>query len=523
MPTTTAMNPDAHTPSFLLVSNHGQALIAIAENPDVRLREIAERLGITERATQSIVNDLVDTGYVQRTRVGRRNVYTVHPEQPFPHPALRQNQVRALLAGLVAWTGAEDDQIEELTGEAHPQPADELARALEPDDALDRLTALAAMLLAAPVSFVALVEGDIEVIVSGSGLPDELMRRRLPLEESLSQHVIAGREPMVVFDTEKPPFLAESTSMRRYGLSAYAGLPLLAADGTAFGSLCVADTVPRRWTQSEVRMLASLSAAAASQVEMRRVSRRHERAAARYRMLLDSVSEALIMVLDRDLRVEMVSGSLVERREEARDELLGMPLEKLIAPERLDEVVGHYRRGLAGEAHQFTTSADGETWFTLDVVPLRDDDGTVSGVMSIAREHLSYGRRDQWDAERLRALIENIPGAIYRVLPAEEWTVEFVSDQIERITGYPASEFIGNLVRSYTSLIHPDDAAAVEAKLRAAVAERVPFLLEYRVLARDGSTRWVRERGQGIHDEQGNLLWVDGAIFPIDERARLAA
>jgi len=109
------------------------------------------------------------------------------------------------------------------------------------------------------------------------------------------------------------------------------------------------------------------------------------------------------------------------------------------------------------------------------------------------------------------------------VLPAEEWTVEFVSDQIERITGYPASEFIGNLVRSYTSLIHPDDAAAVEAKLRAAVAERVPFLLEYRVLARDGSTRWVRERGQGIHDEQGNLLWVDGAIFPIDERARLAA
>jgi PAS domain-containing protein len=43
------------------------------------------------------------------------------------------------------------------------------------------------------------------------------------------------------------------------------------------------------------------------------------------------------------------------------------------------------------------------------------------------------------------------------------------------------------------------------------------------VLARDGSTRWVRERGQGIRDEQGNLLWIDGAIFRIDERARLAA
>jgi PAS domain S-box-containing protein len=523
MPTTNPMSAHADTPSFLLVSNHGQALIAIAENPDVRLREIAERLGITERATQSIVNDLVDAGYVQRTRVGRRNVYTVHPEQPFPHPALRQRQVGSLLAGLVAWTGTEHDPIEELTGEPHLQPAEELSRALEPDDALDRLTALAALLLSAPVGFVALIDGNVEVIASGYGLPDDLMRRELPLEESLSQHVVSGRAPMVVADTAEHPLLAENAAVERSGLRSYAGLPLLAADGTAFGSLCVADTKPRRWTQAEVRMLASLSAAAASQVEVSRVSRRHERAAARYRMLLNSVPEALIMVLDRNLRIEMISGSLVQASGKAPEELVGKRLADIVAPERHAEVLGHYRRGLEGERHEFTTSADGETWFTLDVVPLRDDDGTVSGVMSIAREHLAYGRGDQWDAERLRALIENIPGAIYRVLPAEEWRVEFVSDQIEAITGYPASEFLGNEVRSYTSLIHPEDAEAVGAKLRAALAERVPFLLEYRVLARDGSTRWVRERGQGIRDEQGNLLWIDGAIFRIDERARLAA
>jgi PAS domain S-box-containing protein len=233
--------------------------------------------------------------------------------------------------------------------------------------------------------------------------------------------------------------------------------------------------------------------------------------------------EALVVVLDRDLRIEVVSGSLVERSGRTQDELLGRRLADIVAPERQEEVLGHYHRGLGGERHSFTTSADGEIWYTLDIVPLRDGDGAVSGVMSIAREHLAYGRGDQWDAERLRALIENIPGAIYRVLPNGEWTVEFVSDQIEAITGYPASDFLGNVVRSYTSLIHPEDAEAVADKLRAALAERVPFLLEYRVLARDGSTRWVRERGQGIHDEQGNLLWVDGAIFRIDERARLAA
>src|SRR4051812_22803110 len=215
MPTTTTMSSDAHTPSFLIVSNHGQALIAIAENPDVRLRKIAERLGITERATQSIVNDLVDAGYVERTRVGRRNVYTVHPDQPFPHPALQQNPVRSLLAGLVAWKDDEADEIEELE------------QAAEPDDALDRLTGLAAMLLSAPVSFIGLVDGDVEVIASATGLPGDVTRREVPLEETLCQYVVSGRAPMVVVDTAEDALLASHPGVAQHGLRAYAGLPLL--------------------------------------------------------------------------------------------------------------------------------------------------------------------------------------------------------------------------------------------------------------------------------------------------------
>src|SRR5205085_2868098 len=144
---------------------------------------------------------------------------------------------------------------------------------------------------------------DVEAIASANGLPEDVTRREVPLEQTLCQYVVSGRAPMVVVDTAEDGVLAELPGVREHGLRAYAGLPLLAADGTAFGSLCVADTKPRRWTQTEIRMLASLSAAAASQVEVTRMSRRHERAAARYRLLLDSVSEALIMVFDRELRV----------------------------------------------------------------------------------------------------------------------------------------------------------------------------------------------------------------------------
>jgi predicted ArsR family transcriptional regulator len=69
------------------VSNHGQVLLCIASNPDIRLRDIAQRVGITERAAQRIVADLAHEGYVTRTRSGRRNQYTINRQKEMRHPA----------------------------------------------------------------------------------------------------------------------------------------------------------------------------------------------------------------------------------------------------------------------------------------------------------------------------------------------------------------------------------------------------------------------------------------------------
>jgi PAS domain S-box-containing protein len=506
---------------FVLLSNHGQALVAIAENPDVLLREIAQRLGITERATQSIVNDLVNAGYVQRTRVGRRNRYTVDADKPFPHPALRQSPVRWLLWGLVPWKDDDEQPLEQATDLAPAMPPVDQPLPLDQDDGLDRLTGLVASLLHAPVSFVSLVSDRSEVIISGSGVPEDLLRRELPLEASICQHVVSSRSPMVVADAAADPLLRDNLAVTEYGLRSYAGLPLLAADGSAIGSLCVADMRPRQWTQTDVRMLTSLAAAATSQVEVGRVSRRHQQAAERYRMLLDSVPEALILVYDRELRIQVASGSVVARSGRSQEQLVGRLLEEVIEPDRQEELRRHYQAGLDGTRHQFITSPDQKHWFSIDVVPLHDGAGEVTGVMSIGREQLVFGRADQWDADRLRALIENVPAAIYRCAGDGDWTMEFISDHIELITGYPSAEFIGSRVREYPSLIHPDDRAAGRRVIQQALADRRPFTVEYRITHRDGSPRWVRERGQGIRDDDGMLLNVDGTIVEIDEHTRL--
>jgi predicted DNA-binding transcriptional regulator YafY len=87
---------------WTFITTHGLVLLAIARDPTIRLREVAERVRVTERAVQRIVADLVDAGYLSKTRVGRRNVYRIHGELHLPHATTRHQQVGALMATLMA-------------------------------------------------------------------------------------------------------------------------------------------------------------------------------------------------------------------------------------------------------------------------------------------------------------------------------------------------------------------------------------------------------------------------------------
>ena len=82
---------------WTFLTNHSHVLLCIAEDPGIRGRDIAERVGITERSAQSIIADLVDAGYLTREKVGRRNHYEVHPDLPLRHPIERDHEVADLL------------------------------------------------------------------------------------------------------------------------------------------------------------------------------------------------------------------------------------------------------------------------------------------------------------------------------------------------------------------------------------------------------------------------------------------
>jgi len=119
----------------------------------------------------------------------------------------------------------------------------------------------------------------------------------------------------------------------------------------------------------------------------------------------------------------------------------------------------------------------------------------------------------------LRSLVSNIPGAVYRCACDSDWTMEWLSDEIEAISGYPAADFIGNAVRTFASIEHPDDHRYVEEAVMESRTTGRPFALEYRIVRRDGSVRWVLERGLAQQAGDGRW-WLDGAIFDITARRR---
>ena len=93
---------DGAAPGWTFLSNHGHVLVCIAGDPDLRLRDIASRVGITERAVFSIVNDLETDGYLTRIHVGRRNRYELNRVLPLRHPVESSHTVGELLGVLAS-------------------------------------------------------------------------------------------------------------------------------------------------------------------------------------------------------------------------------------------------------------------------------------------------------------------------------------------------------------------------------------------------------------------------------------
>lgn len=172
-------------------------------------------------------------------------------------------------------------------------------------------------------------------------------------------------------------------------------------------------------------------------------------------------------------------------------------------------------------------------WTQWELTCLRKGDGNPYAIVCVGHDVTKnapynsslddYEKRKAVPAIKMNdnqfnSLVNHIPGVIYRCKGDDSFSVIFISQEIEKLTGYPPSRFYLNKKDGYTSLIYADDRHVVRTTILRAIADKEQYALEYRIMHKDGNLKWVFERGQAVFEENDQLSYLDGCIFDITEK-----
>lgn len=116
------------------------------------------------------------------------------------------------------------------------------------------------------------------------------------------------------------------------------------------------------------------------------------------------------------------------------------------------------------------------------------------------------------------SILSNLQCITYRCALDKNWTMIYMSSHVDRLTGYPLEEFLHSAVRTFESIIHPDDTRYVTRGVHDAVKLKQPWEVEYRICHKGGKIRWFYEKGKGVIDQQGQVKYLDGFIIDITKR-----
>ena len=116
--------------------------------------------------------------------------------------------------------------------------------------------------------------------------------------------------------------------------------------------------------------------------------------------------------------------------------------------------------------------------------------------------------------------MSNVPGMVYCMSIDQEWTCQLVSEGAYDLTGYQPEDLINNRRVSYRQVIHPEDRNLVQLERQAAIANRRPFQIVYRILTATEELKWVWEQGRGTFDSNGEIVAIEGFVLDITVRKR---
>lgn len=198
-------------------------------------------------------------------------------------------------------------------------------------------------------------------------------------------------------------------------------------------------------------------------------------------------------------------------------------------PDDLQAELLQFERFIKGEIHSYAfekrlIKPDGSiTWVNLNVA---DFSGSVLyGSMYLCLiEDISARKQSEEalkESERSKSvLLSHLPGMAYRCKNDQDWTMEFVSEGCDKLTGYKAEELISNMEISYIDIIAPEYHKLSKTKWEHVLLQHKQYHDEYEIITKSGGLKWVLELGQGIYDESDNVEALEGIVLDISEQKK---
>ncbi len=233
----------------------------------------------------------------------------------------------------------------------------------------------------------------------------------------------------------------------------------------------------------------------------------------------------IILLFDSDMTIVEANERAVATYGYPREKLIGMNVSEIRTPFEVPMLADHVRNlRETGSSYIETVHvrSDGST-FPIEISAYTVEVEGKRFFQSIGRDITDRKRTEEEMREsnkKLSTIINNLRGVVFRCNNDRNWSMQYISDGIYELAGYLPNEFINNKIRTYSSIIDPEDVNMVWNTIHDALKTGYLYTIEYRIITSSGNRKWVWERGRGYY-ESDRLVALEGFISDITERKRI--
>ena len=156
-----------------------------------------------------------------------------------------------------------------------------------------------------------------------------------------------------------------------------------------------------------------------------------------------------------------------------------------------------------------------KTWIESEISILK----TLANNISVSIQRQEHEKEIRAKQQHFESVIENVPGVTFRSIQVEgKWLFSFMSNEVERLSGYPLSQFHNQPTNSWSDIVLTEDKKRIQSHVKSSFSFDDLLQVEYRIMSADGKEKWVEERSHSVYDHEGNFVGIDGFIMDITHR-----